>query len=153
MTHVRLRSPHIPPDGGTHLSEGVISEALDGGQLVAFTFTNLAVSTVDSAVEALGALMRRFDEAGRPLRVLLDLSRPDMILTPYAREQGSSLSHLRPRLRGRVALVVPEGSPIAYRVERILRSELYHYRERSLFFRREEALMWLRETPAHDPLG
>lgn len=151
MTQVRLK-PRVPPGGSTHLAEGVISETLDDG-LVVFTFTNLAVATTDGAAEALAALMRRCDEAGRPLRVLLDLSQPDLILTPYAREQGASLTRLRPRLCGRVALLAQEGTSIANRIDRVLRSELYHYRERSLFFRREQALAWLRETPERGLLG
>jgi len=152
MTHVRLSS-RVPPGSSTHLSEGILSETLDDGQLVVFTFLNLAISTVDSAMEALDALLRRCDEAGRPLRLLLDLSAPEPILTPYAREQGASLSRLRPRLRGRVALVAQEGSPIAHRLDRFLRSELYHYRERSMFFQRDQALVWLRETLDHQPPG
>lgn len=152
MTQTRL-SPHVPSGGSTHLAEGMIGEVLDDGQLVVFRFTNLAAATVDSAAEAMGALMRRRDEAGQPLRVLLDFSQPDLILTPYARDQGARLSRLRPRLRGRVALLALEGTLIATRIDRILRSELYHYRERSLFFRREQALAWLRDTPERGPLG
>ena len=152
MTRTRL-SPHVPSGGSTHLAEGMIGEVLDDGQLVVFRFTNLAAATVDSAAEAMGALMRRRDEAGQPLRVLLDFSQPDLIQTPYVREQGARLSRLRPRLRGRVALLALEGTLIATRIDRILRSELYHYRERSLFFRREQALAWLRDTPERGPLG
>ena len=98
MTHVRLSS-RVPPGSSTHLSEGILSETLDDGQLVVFTFLNLAISTVDSAMEALDALLRRCDEAGRPLRLLLDLSAPEPILNrradgggPDARRQD----HVRP---------------------------------------------------------
>lgn len=152
MTHVRLK-PRVPQRGSTHLADGVVIETLDGGELVAFTFTNLDVATVDYAIEALGDLMRRRDEAGRPLRVLLDLRQPDLVLTPYAREQAATFTRMRPRLRGRVALLVQPGTSIAHRIDRVLRSELYHYRERSLFFDREQALAWLRETPEQRPLG
>jgi len=152
MTHVRLK-PRVPQGASTHLADGGVIETQDGGELVTFTFTNLDVTTVDHAIEALGDLMRRWDEAGRPLRVLLDLRQPDLILTPYARERAAAFTRVRPRLRGRIALLAQPGTSIAHRIDRVLRSELYHYRERSLFFDREQALAWLRETPEQRPLS
>ncbi len=150
MTRVRIGA-RMPPGRGTHLAPGVVSETLDEGQIVIFTFADAAIATIDAAVEALGDLMRRCDEAGRPLRVLLDLSQPAVILTPYARERVTALTSIRPRLRGRVALLAQEGTPVAHQVNRVLRSTLYQYRERSLFFRREQALDWLRALPERDP--
>lgn len=152
MTHVRLK-PRVPHGASTHLADGVVSETTDAGELVTFTFTDLDVSTVDQTIAALEDLMRRCDDAGRPLHVLLDLSQPDLILTPYARDQMAALTRTRPRLRGRVALFAQAGTSIAHRIDRVLRSELYHYRERSLFFDREQALAWLRETPEQRPLS
>lgn len=152
MTRVRTGA-RVPPDGSTHLAPGVVSETLDEGRIVIFTFTDGAIPTIDAAIEALGDLMRRCDEAGWPLRVLLDLSQPDVIPTPYARERATALTRARPRLRGRVALLAQEGTPVAHQVARVLRSTLYQYRERSLFFHREQALGWLRAQPERAPLS
>ena len=136
MTHVRLK-PRVPQRGSTHLADGVVIETLDGGELVTFTFTNLDVTTVDHAIEALGDLMRRRDEAGRPLRVLLDLqagSGPDALRS----RQAASFTRMRRGCRAGSRWVQP-GTSIAHRIDRVLRSELYHYRERSLFFDRAGA--------------
>lgn len=152
MTHARTGA-HILPGRRTQLAAGVVSTTLDEGEIVIFTFSDAAVGTVDAAVEALTDLMRRCDEAGRFIRVLIDASCPGVILTPAARELAAGLTRIRPRLRGRVALVAAEGSPGAHQLDRLLRSTLYQYRERCLFFSREPALAWLREPPAREPFA
>lgn len=142
----------IPLRHDTHIAAGVVSQTLDQGRIIVFCFSDVAVGAIDAAADALSDLMRRCDESNRPLHLLLDLTQPGVIVTPYARECAAALACSRPRLRGRVALLAPEGTPVAHQLERFLRSLAYHYRERRLFFDRDAALAWLRETLEPDLL-
>ncbi len=132
---------HTQPE---HLARGVMREVLDDGGIVVFTLIDLADETVDVWVEACLELMERCRDEGQPLRVLQDLARPGVVQTAYSRARGNTVTNAFPDLKGRIGYVMQPGIT-SQRVGRYVQGQEHHYRERRIFYDRDEAIAWLRE--------
>ena len=134
---------HAQPE---HLARGVMREVLDKGRITVFTLIDLADETVDVWVEACLDLMEHCRDEGQPLRILQDLARPGVVQTAYSRARGNTVTNAFPDLEGRIGYVMQPGIT-SQRVGRYVQGQEHHYRERHIFYSREEALAWLREEP------
>lgn len=133
----------MSPNGETALSGGLIMERLEPGPVVIFTLSDMRRDTVDAWIDACLAEMRACVKAGRPLRVVQDLSHPAAIHTPYSQKRGLEVTEAYPELGGRVAFVLAE-SLEATRTQLYIRGQPHRYRQRDVFFSREEAIAWVR---------
>ncbi|MDX2078201.1 MAG: hypothetical protein SFZ02_17345 [bacterium] len=79
----------IPPRttiGATSIGNGVSLEWLDDGDVIIYTLTNTRREAVDTYINACLTTLENSDVT-KPGRALLDISHPDIALTPYFRKR------------------------------------------------------------------
>lgn len=126
------------------LARGVWIELLDEGAILAVRLATIERAAVDCLYQWLLARLDAWDER-KPWLALYDLTTPGAMLTPYMRRRIGEFAIQRPEIAGRVAFVMRRdttaslfdisqaGMPARARMIRI-------------WFRRHEALAWLREV-------
>ncbi|MGQ9908431.1 MAG: hypothetical protein ACUVS2_06300 [Candidatus Flexifilum sp.] len=122
---------------------GYTREWLVNGRILACRFQRADRETADAWFEDMRQLFMSWNE-NRPLHLLLDLSQPGSI-SAQALTRGRQLSHVRPDLPGRTAILV--GRSLATQVMKmIVRAGLGGgVRQRMLFGTEPAAIAWLLE--------
>lgn len=133
------------PTERNELVSGLYVERVDDGQIVIFTILKMVRTVVDAWIDACNEEMRICLEQGRNLSILQDLSDRHVTQTPYSRERGQDIVDAYPDLTGRIAFVLPD-TPDNQRIRLFVQRQEHQYRERKVFFSRDEGLAWLREA-------
>ncbi|MCS7072160.1 MAG: hypothetical protein NZM00_11685 [Anaerolinea sp.] len=122
---------------------GYTKEWLANGRIIACRFQQTDRATADAWFEDMRELFLSWNE-NRPLHLLLDLTKPGTI-SAQALTRGRQLSHVRPDLPGRTAILV--GRSLATQVMKmIVRAGLGgEVRQRMLFGSEPVAIAWLLE--------
>ncbi len=125
------------------LGSGISRETLFDGHLTIFNLVDITRVTVDLWIEACHELMKMAIATNQPLFIIQDLSHPNVTQTPYSRTRGQELTEAYPDLRGFIAFVLPD-APDSQRIRLFVRRQNNRYRQREVFFAREDALAWIK---------
>ncbi|MCB9435930.1 MAG: hypothetical protein H6673_02935 [Anaerolineales bacterium] len=135
----------VPPRAIQVLGAGITCETLEDGCVTIFTLTDMTRITVDIWVDACDTLMRTAVDTHTPVRIIQDLSHPNVTQTPYSQERGQALQDAYPELQGRIAVILPNNHA-SHRIRLFFKRQNNRYRQRDVFFTREAALEWLNEV-------
>jgi hypothetical protein len=109
----------------------------------------IAMSTEDSQRDSVDCwcdhIMERIREwpSDKPVLVMVDLSSPRVVPTPYTRSRAKDIAHVRSDLKMYAAMVVKR-SFMMQLVMPFTRRPMTSYSQIRMFFSRDEALTWLR---------
>lgn len=121
---------------------GYSKEWLAGGRVLTYRFTRADREAGDQWFHEVRAIFLEWN-AERPLHLLLDLQNHMGIISAQALMRARQLSHVRPDLPGRTALVVGRGMGVNM-ISSLLRSGIAGgARQRMMFSSEEAALEWL----------
>lgn len=129
---------------GQLIVEGLYINFIADGKIMICTIESLSRTIVDAWIEQCDQEMQRCVAENRPILVLQDLSQSSEAQTPYSKERGQALADAYPELDGRTAFVLPD-TPDNQRIRLFVRRQPHQYRERRIFFTRQEALDWLKQ--------
>jgi hypothetical protein len=143
-------SQTVPPgssvtasSGIEHLSPTVTREWLFDRQIVVYTLADPRRETVDTWINAFRSDIMNWP-ADRPFLVIHDFSVKGSASTPYARTRAQELVDMRPEVRGRAAVVLPQSSITIAMIQVFLSRQRKTARTQRAFARREQAIAWLR---------
>lgn len=119
----------------------VTREWLDDGQFVVFDIRSVARTDVDATYAIMAQTMREWSP-DKPYLAINDFSRANSILSPYAQKHLRAIRLYRPELKGYIAIVMPRG--LVANVVRIFVRANPGARQNEMFYKREDALAWLR---------
>ncbi len=126
------------------LNEHLSREFLRDGRIVAFKIRSLDRETLDTWATAAAFELEHWDEK-LPFLNLQDFSDcKNFSFTPYLRQKSEEITSVQPDKTGRTAVVIPK-SLSAYVVCMFFIAKRDLYRQRQVFFSREEAVRWLEE--------
>ena len=126
------------------LLPGLSRIVLDDGRIKIFIVEKMTRSVVDAWIDACDTEMKTCLASGQPLRIVQDLSGPEVTQTPYSRARGQELTDAYPELGGRIAFVLPD-TLANQRIRLFVLRQPHQYRQRRVFFDRDEAIAWVRE--------
>jgi hypothetical protein len=126
------------------LTRGVWIALLDEGAILAVRVATIDREAVDCLYRWLMERLTEWDER-QPWLALYDLTTPGAMLTPYMRRRIGEFAIQRPEVGGRVAFVMRRDATAA--LFDISQAGMpARARTMRVWFRRQEALAWLREV-------
>lgn len=130
------------PKENNLLGANVFREIIFDDYVTIFTLTNMTRDTVDIWIEACDLLMSEAVQQNHPIFIIQDLSHPDVTQTPYSQARGQALVDAHPNLKGYIAYVLQENAD-SQRIRLFVKRQNNHFRQREVFFSREDALTWI----------
>ncbi len=124
---------------------GLLRRYLHGGRIAVFTLTDISSAIIDAwAEETIAHVVGH--PADVPCLLLHDVSRHNLVLTPYGRQRAADVAQANPEVSGRAAILLPRGASGV-----LLRMFINHLkqqsggREQQAFLTKRRALIWLEE--------
>ncbi len=140
---VQSVSPVAVASNIEQISPSVTREWLFDRQIVVYTLANPRRDTVDAWIDAFRSDIMSWP-ADRPFFVVHDFSVKGSASTPYARTRAQELVDMRPQLKGRAAVVLPQSSITIAMIQVFLSRQRKTARTQRAFARRDQAIAWLR---------
>ena len=120
----------------------VLHEVLFDGYVNLFVLTNMTRETVDTWIDICDKIMAEGVQKNAPIFIIQDLSHPDATQTPYSQSRGQALVDAYPDLQGYIAFVLQDNAD-SQRIRLFVKRQNNRYRQREVFFTREDALEWI----------
>ncbi len=128
------------PELDAHLTRTFLSDE----RIVAFTISSMNRATLDKWAAAAAFELEHWNE-NLPFLNLQDFSAcQNFSFTPYLRQKSEEITTGRPDKIGRTAVVIQK-SLNSQIVRMFLLAKKDMYRQRQIFFKREDALRWLED--------
>jgi hypothetical protein len=124
------------------LGENIFRETLFHNYVTIFTLTNMTRDTVDIWIAACNQLMSDAVQQDTSIFIIQDLSHPEVTQTPYSQARGQELVDAYPTLKGYIAYILQESAD-AQRIRLFVKRQNNHFRQREVFFSREDAFSWI----------
>lgn len=123
------------------------------GQILRYRFSDTGKRAADLWFEDLAQVFREWDES-KSLHLLIDVRGQDSVVSAQALIRARQVSHVRPNILGRTAVLVGRGLAVQV-LAGIVRSGLAKgKRERQIFNQEEDAINWLlKDQPTYRETG
>jgi hypothetical protein len=118
-------------------------ESLADGQIVGYRFVSTGAEAAEEWYREVVELFFNWDQS-KPLLLLIDLSKPDNVLSPEALRAAREASHSDVSAPGKTALLIDANAP-AQNVSALVEHVLGGSRERRIFDNETAAIAWLLE--------
>jgi hypothetical protein len=119
-------------------------EWLADGRIACYRFVSTGTEAAETWYSDIVDLFSNWDRS-KPLLLLIDVSRPDNMLSPEALRAARDASHVNSDVGGKTALVIDSSEP-AQNVSGLVDHVLASTRERKIFSSEADAVAWLLES-------
>ncbi len=133
------------PSNVEQLSSGVTREWLFDRKIVVYTVLDPRRESVDTWCSAFKTDLMNWP-ADQPFLLIHDLSSPKATATSYALARAQEMVYIRPEVKGRAGIILPENfvsQVIRVFLNRQERRVAVVPRARKVFVNREQAIAWL----------